>query len=82
MINIKEAAGNSQWSARALIIDSLADFNTAACPLMPLLPNLSHNIRSWRQKKNQSPPVIQKRNGYIIPDENKFLENGEDFLLF
>ena len=49
-IDIKEAAGNSQWSARALIIDSLADFNTAACPLMPPLPNLSHNIRSWSQR--------------------------------
>ena len=79
MINIKEAAGNSQWSTR---VDSLADFDTAACPLMPPLSNLSHNIRSWRQKKNQSPPVIQKRNRYMIPDENKFLENGEDFLLF
>ena len=63
MINIKEAAGNSQWSARALIIDSLADFNTAACPLMPLLPNLSHNIRSWRQKKNQGPPPHSEERG-------------------
>ena len=60
MINLKEAAGNSQWSARALIIDSLADFDTAACPLMPPLPNLSHNIRNWRQKKNQARPIPQR----------------------
>jgi len=27
-------------------------------------------------------PSPQKRNGYVILDEFKFLENGENFLLF
>ena len=75
MINIKEAAGNSQWSARALIIDSLADFNTAACPLMPPLPNLSHNIRSCRQM-HQALLIFLQKEKVMCFLMNMFLENG------
>ena len=46
------------------------------------LPNLSCNIRSWRQRIIKSFLLSsdqRKRNGYVIPDEYKFCEN---FLLF
>ena len=84
MANIKEAASHSQQPSRVLITNSLANLNTTACSLISSLPNLSCDIRSLRPTKNQAPPPIppQKRNGYVIPDEYKFLENGENFLLF
>ena len=79
-------ASHSQQSSRALIIDSSANLDTKICSLMPSLPNLSCNIRSWRQRKNKAslplPLPHQKRNGYIIPDVHKFLENGDNVLLF
>lgn len=58
------------------MIDSSANLDTTACYLVPSLPNLSRNIGSWRQKKNQAPPTLKKENGYMTP---KFLENGENF---
>ena len=75
-------AVNSQQSLRAFIIDPLANLDTTACSLLPSLPNLSHYIRSGRHKKNQAPPIPPKGNGYVIPDDCKFLEIGEIFLLF
>ena len=60
----------------------MANLGTTSCSLLPSLSDLSCNIRSWRQKKNQARPVPPKRNGYVIPDEYKFLEDGENFLLF
>ena len=51
---------------------------------MPSSPDLSCNVRGWRQKKNQASPVPlpAKKDGSIIPDECKFPANGEKFLLF
>ena len=42
------------------MIDSLANLNTTACSLKASLPNLSHNVRRWSQKRNQSPPMPPK----------------------
>ena len=68
--DIKQAASNSQQSLRTLIIDSLANLDITACSLKLSLPNLSCSIRSWRQKKNQAPPIpLHKRDFYVIPDE-------------
>ena len=54
---------NSQKSSRMLVIDSLANLDTAAAfSLRPSLLNLVHsgNARLWRQKKNQAPPIPQR----------------------
>ena len=59
---------------RALTTYSLANLDAVPCPLVPSLPQLWHYIRSWRQRKNQVPPIPQKRNGYLISDEYEFLE--------
>ena len=68
--NIEEAATNSQQSSRTLMMDSLANLDMTACSLRPPLPNLSCSVRSWRQKKNQAPPILlHKRDFYVIPDE-------------
>ena len=79
MAIIKEAAGHSQQSSGAFIIDSSANLDTTTCSLMPSLPNSSCNMRSWRQKKNRvSPkPSQKKRNGYVTPPEYKFLEDDD-----
>lgn len=82
MANTKKAVNNSHQSSRASTIDSSANLDTTACSVIPSLPILSVNIRSWRQKKTQVTPILPKRNGYMILDECKFLENGENFLLF
>ena len=59
--------------------DSLANLDMTACYLLPSLPDFSQNIGSWRQKKYQAPPIpLHKRDFYVIPDEQKFLENGEN----
>lgn len=82
MATTKEAVNNSHQSSRALIIDSSANLDTTACSVTASLPILSLDIRSWTQKKTQVTPIPPKRNGYVILDECKFLENGENFLLF
>lgn len=82
MANTKKAVNNSHQSSRASTIDSSANLDTTACSVIPSLPILSVNIRSWRRKKTQVTPILPKRNGYMILDECKFLENGENFLLF
>ena len=41
-------------------IDPLANLNTTACSDKASLPSLSHNVRRWRQKKNQAPPILPK----------------------
>lgn len=82
MANTKKAVNNSHQSSRALTIDSSANLDTTACSIIPSIPILSLDIRSWRQKKTQVTPILPKRNGYMILDECKFLENGENFLLF
>ena len=80
---MKEGASHSPQSLRALIINSLANLDTMVCSLMPSLTNLSCNIRSWRQRKNQAPPLpSKKRNGYVVSNVYKFLENGENFWIF
>lgn len=80
MANTKKAVNNSHQSSRASTIDSSANLDTTACSVIPSLPILSVNIRSWRQKKTQVTPILPKRNGYMILDEFKFLENGENLL--
>lgn len=42
---------------------SLANLDTTACSVCPVkasLPNLSHDIRNWRQKKSQAPSMLPK----------------------
>ena len=60
MANTKKAVNNSHQSSRALTIDSSANLDTTACSIIPSLPILSLDIRSWRQKKNQAPPSPPK----------------------
>ena len=69
MANTKKAVNNSHQSSRALTIDSSANLDTTACSIIPSLPILSLDIRSWRQKKTQVTPILPKRNGYIIADK-------------
>ena len=52
--NIKEVFSNLQHSLRELFLNCLATLGTTACSLMPSLSNVSCNIRSWRQKKNEA----------------------------
>ena len=52
------------------MVDSLANLHTSLFP-QAILIKLS-NIRSWRQK-NQTLPVLLKRNSQLIPDKYKFL---------
>ena len=52
------------------MMDSLANLDMAVCSLGPSLPNLSCSVRSWREKKNEAPPIPpRKRDFYVIPDE-------------
>lgn len=59
----QKLANNSQQSLRALMMASLANLDTTACSVCPVkasLPNLSHDIRNWRQKKSQAPSMLPK----------------------
>ena len=77
--DIKEVSANSQWPSRVLIIDFLANLGTTASPLRLSLPNLSCSIRIWRQKNPVPSIPPPRRNGYMIPNEYKFLKNGTIF---
>ena len=50
------------------MMGSLAHLDMTPCSLKLPLPNLLCRIRSWRQKKNQAPPIRAKTNVYVIPD--------------
>ena len=80
MANTKEVVNNSHQSSRPLIINSSANLDTTACSVMPSLPIVSLDIRSWSQKKTQVTPIPPKRNGWVILDECNFRENGENLL--
>ena len=66
---------------RAFLINSLANVDSMAV-FSCHLSQINHVILEVEGKRNQVPPVLPKRNGYMILDECKFLENGENFLLF
>ena len=72
-------ASNSQQSWRALIINSVANLDTMSHAIFPKC------IRQcWKlaEKEDSGSSYSLERNGYVIPDEYTFLENGETFLLF
>ena len=43
---------------------------------------MSRNIRGWRQKQSQAPPIPTRRSGYEIPEDYQNLKNGDPFLLY
>ncbi|XP_066969100.1 uncharacterized protein [Macrobrachium rosenbergii] len=79
---MKSAATNSQTSSRSLIAKIASSLDSNALALLPTKAHLSRSIRGWRQKENQAPPIPTGRSGYIIPGEYRFLENGDQFLLY
>ncbi|CAI9724491.1 Hypothetical predicted protein [Octopus vulgaris] len=81
-MKLKSLAINSQTSAWLLIAEISSSLDDNALSLMLMPSHLSRNIRGWRQKKSQAPLIPTGRSGYIIPEEYRFLENGEKFLLY
>ena len=79
---MRSIATNSQTSARSLNAEVASSLDSNALALLPTKAHLSRSIRGWRQKENQAPPSPTGRSGYIIPEEYRFLENGNQFLLY
>ena len=77
---MKSIATNSQTSARPLIAEVASSLDSNALALLPTKAHLSRSIRGWRQKEN-APRIPTGRSGYIIPEEYRFLENSNQFLL-
>ena len=77
----KSIATNSQTSARSLIAEVASSLDSNVLALLPTKAHLSRNIRGWRQEENV-PGIPTGRSGYIIPEEYRFLENGNQFLLY
>ena len=78
---MKSIATNSQTSARSLIAAVASSFDSNALALLPTKAHLSRSIRGWRHKEN-APRTPTGRNGYIIPEEYRFLENSDQLLLY
>ena len=81
-MKMRSIATNSQTSARSLIAEIASSLDSNALALLPTKAHLSRSIRGWRQKENQAPPIPTGRSKYIIPKEYRFLENGNQFLLY
>lgn len=79
---IKSLSMNSQLSSRSIIADVCSNTDDTVRCLMPTISNMSRTVRRWRSKMSQAPPIPKARNGYVIPEELKFRENREKFLLF
>ena len=79
---MKSIATNSQTSARSLIAEVASSLDSNALALLPTSAHLSRSIRGWRQKESQAPPIPTGRSGYIIPEEYRYLDNGDKFLLY
>ena len=77
---MKSIATNSQTSARSLIAEVASSLDSNALASLPTKAHLSRSISGWRQKEN-APRIPTGRSGYIIPEEYRFLENGNQFLL-
>lgn len=79
--DIKDSTGNSQRSSR--LTDSVADLDRPACSLLCFLQNLSTVtiLEVGGKRKTKVLLLTQKKGGYVIPDECKFLENMNFFAI-
>ena len=79
---MKSIASNSQTSARSIIAEVASSLDSNALALLPTSAYLSRSIRGWMQNESQAPPIPTGRSGYIIPEEYRYLDNGDQFLLY
>ncbi|XP_040575190.1 uncharacterized protein asrij isoform X1 [Lepeophtheirus salmonis] len=79
---LKSEALSSPLSSRMLIEQMASSMDESTLSLMSNASNLARSVRSWRQRVNQSHPIPVGRCGYSIPQDYKFLKNGEQFLIF
>ena len=81
LTKLKATALSSQETS-SLIAATSASLSEDERAQLPLVSCLSRNIRKWHQINEVVPPLPVCRTGFIIPDEFRLLDSGEEFLQY
>ena len=82
LADLKLASVSSQLSSRSLIANICCNVEETIRPFLSKSATLARNIRGWRQKNTKAPAIPTSREGYQIPVEYKYHNNGDLFLLY
>ena len=80
--NIKRKSETTHDTTQQILTVELQNISDDAAVHLPIVGNLRHTIRSQRQTRNHYPIQTSREEIPEIPNEFRFLENGEEFLLY
>ncbi len=81
MNEMKEMAQNEYIATRSVIANVVSDIDEQVKAQMPHTSLMARNIRNWRQKHLDAPPIPNARSGFEIPAQYAQFNEGESFLL-
>ena len=82
MSELKNASVSTYEPTRSLIEATIAKKDQFTVVHMQPLSSMGRNVRRWRQKAQNAPPIPQQRNNFEIPESYCFLVTGKKFLAF
>ena len=82
MSQLKTTSVSTYEPSRSLIGETLVNENEYSLSKLPSFSSMGRNIRRWRQKAHNAPPIPRQINNFEIPEFYCFLATGEKFLAF